>query len=148
MRGFYPTACQQTGSVLLRVGTQTCPQLRLTTALNHTRVLVPSNNPSPEAFLLSLVLPVGEAAPLLLVILRHGHRRRPADHLLDGEGEAAAVVVVDGVDGVGDHKWSPTKRLSGLVGEVAVVVTTLGLNLLPRLFITKQAVVAAVPQPP
>lgn len=112
---------------------------------------MPSNNPSPVAFLLSLVLPVGEAAPLLLVILRHGHRRRPADHLLDGEGEAAvaaAAVVVDGVDGVGDHKWSPTKRLSGLVGEVAVVVTTLGLNLLPRLFITKQAVVAAVPQPP
>jgi len=137
MRGSYPTACQQTGSVLLRAGTPICPQLRLTTALSHIPVSTPSNNPSLVASLPSLVLQVGEAVPLVLVIPRHGHRRRPADRLLDGE---AGVVGVGGVGGVGDHKWLLTKRLSGLVGEVAVVVTTLGLNLLPRLFITKRVV--------
>ena len=105
---------------------------------------MPSNNPFPEAFLLSSPLPVGEAAPLLLLILRRGtHPQRPPDP----GGEVAAAAVVDGLDGVGDHKCSPTQRLHGLVGEVAVVATILGLNLLPRLFITKLAA-AAVPQPP
>jgi len=62
---------------------------------------MPSNNPFPEAFLLSLPLPVGEAVLLLLLILSHGtHPQRPPDP--GGE----PVAEVDGEGGVGDHKWA------------------------------------------
>ena len=107
---------------------------------------MPSSNPFPEAFLPSLPLPVGGVAPLLLLIPNNGmHPQLPPDP--GGEVAAVAVAVaVDGVDGVEDHKC--TRRLRGLVGEeVVVVVTILGLNLLPRLFITKLAAAVVDPQP-
>jgi hypothetical protein len=106
MPEFYPTACQQTGSVLLQVGTQICPQLRLTTVLNHIHLSIPSNNPFPGAALLpdSTLTAVGEAALLLLLMLHNGmHQRHLVDPLMDG----AEVVVVDGVDGAADRKWLP-----------------------------------------
>ena len=79
-------------------------------------------------------------------MLHHGmDQRRPADLPLGGVAE----VVVDGAGGVEDHKWLPTRRLRGLVGEgVVVVVTSLGLNLLARLSPITTLVVAVVPQPP
>lgn len=81
---------------------------------------------------------VGEAAPLPPRILHRG--MHPPDLLLDG------AEVVDGVGG--DHKWLSLRRLRGLVEEVvvvAVVVPTLGLNLPPRLLLSK---LAAAPQLP
>ena len=113
---------------------------------------MPFNSNFLEAFLLSLPPPVGEALPLLLLMLRHGHKRRhPVDPLLRGEAAAVvvAVAVVDGVGGVEDHKCPPTHQLRGPAGEVVAVavVPILGHNLLPRLFIITPVVVVVL-QPP
>ena len=103
---------------------------------------MPSTNPFPgEALLLNLPRAVGEAAPLLLLIL---HRGPHPPRLLLGGVVVGVVVVVDGVGG--DHRWLSLRRPRGVVeGEAVVVVPILGLNPLPLSFLNK---LVAVPQLP
>ena len=133
-------AYRQIGSVLLRAGTQTS---HLTMVLNHTRASMLSNNPSPEeVLLLDSLLVAGEADHLLLLILPHGtHQRHSPDLLLAGEEEEVVVVVVDGADGV-DHRWLALRwlvlrELRGAEEGEGEEAPILGLNRLPRLFLSQ-----------
>ena len=131
-------ACQRIGSVLLRVGIPAGLQSHLIMVLNHTRTLMPSNNPFlVEALPPGLAPPVGEAVPLLLLMVRRG--MHPPD--LAGAAAAGVVVaVVDGADGVGHRRFQQPLG----VWEAAAVVVALGPSRLLHLLLSTPG----VPCPP
>jgi hypothetical protein len=90
--------------------------------LNHTQVLMPSNNPFLEALRLDTSPMVGEVVPLLLPTVHRGVYNIHQPDLRQG-GVAA---VADGVDGVVVRRKWHSKRPRG-VGEV-VLVSILGLS--------------------